>query len=111
MKKLLMAVVMAAAAVLALGLGAGTAHAEEWHPTGDKGDHDSTLYWAEMVRQGLSGNPDEAAGMGQRFCANLKNGDTEDDLVRGSMMLSGATRAQAKVALWGAEWHSCPDYY
>jgi hypothetical protein len=105
-------VALAGAAITAatLALAPQASATRTWYPTGTAGDQDITLYYNEMTAQGVTGTIPQAWTLEQAACSDLAQGVSEDKLIHIAMNI-GVTRSQAKVMVWGAEWHFCPAYY
>ena len=97
----------AAAAIIA----APSASADNtFYPTGDRGDHDVIAFANEMTSVGGTGNRSAALRLAVLNCEYLILGHSENEAIN-TLIAMGGTLAQAQVAVWGAEWHFCPQYY
>jgi hypothetical protein len=82
-----------------------------FHPYGSKGDQSVTEYMQEL--RDVGGRPTyyEADQVAAGVCSSLGAGQSDDSLLNQIVAETQIARNQAKVAVWGAEWHFCPSYY
>lgn len=99
-----------ASAALAFAPTAAADHT--FYPSGTKGDGSATAYWHDLNANGVASDLTTANTLGNVICVKMRSGVTEAQLINiGSSQASGATRAQAQIAVFGAEYHFCPEYY
>jgi hypothetical protein len=115
MKRLLAVTALGGALITgSLGL-AGTASADvpRYYPSGSKGDQSVVAYYNDVASTGLGGTYSSASNLGAMVCGQLNHGASEDSLIATAMTTpdTNVTKYQAKVLVWSAEWHFCPNYY
>jgi hypothetical protein len=96
---------------LALTLaGAGTAHADKGTFSGSKGDYDAHAYWVDVASVGVAGSVVQAQNLGMSICMKLDNGLSTGQVVD-NLTTDVSSALGALMAVDGAEWHFCPEYY
>jgi hypothetical protein len=88
-----------------------------FYPYGTKGDQNVSEYLQELRDSGGKYDDPSSAWrnadqLGAHICSSLNAGYSEDQLLNYVVVnAANANRDEAKVVVWGAEWHFCPSYY
>jgi hypothetical protein len=116
LKKMITATLVAGALINGL-FGAGIAHADVNYDNdgtyggGYMGDHDGYAYGKQLRHLGAPGwGANDAQDFAGVMCHDLTLGVTKEQLIDLGAS-TGISRARAELALHGAEFHFCPDYY
>jgi hypothetical protein len=87
------------------------AHADPtFYPHGSKGDNSSTNMRIDIAQYGNNYALTMPDDMGPTACGALRRGSSEDSLIEMGLQ-EGFPRNVAKVTVWSAEYHFCPEYY
>jgi len=101
----------AAAAAFSIAV-APQAHADQtFYPSGSKGDGSFSGYWYDLNYYGVHADLPTASALGTVICTKMRDGMSESSAISLAAGANGVTLGEAKVAVWGAEWHFCPERY
>jgi hypothetical protein len=106
--KIVMGIVLATAAI---ALAPSAAADTTFYPSGLKGDGSFVNYWHDLVTHGINSDLPTASALGSTICTKMRDGASEATMVELGGKAQGVTHSQAQIAVFGAEFHFCPEYY
>lgn len=106
---------VASATTIAVALGVAlspiAAANPTFYPSGYKGDGNYVAYMNDLMRYGVDADLPTSGALGSTICTKLRDGVSQLSVISSAANAPGTTRMQADVAVYGAEWHFCPEYY